>query len=158
MLVMSDRAIHTFDAKKGKLKFSLPFTELKGVSVSELFDGLCVLHTSGELKGDKGDMLFDTPHVIEFIAHLNRELILTKQKNPELPEIPVSIKKEITHMRVGGKESVIHFKTDNIAEKLGPYTVVPIDGRKSLLVVSPAMEDQSDFQSQVVTSSRMRSQ
>merc|ERR1712100_640682 len=79
MLVMSDRAIHTFDAKKGKLKFSLPFTELKGVSVSELFDGLCVLHTSGELKGDKGDMLFDTPHVIEFIVHLNRELVLTKQ-------------------------------------------------------------------------------
>lgn len=72
VVIVTDQALHVFASKKVKLKFRCPLSDLTGVSVSRSYDGIIVLHTKGEMKGDKGDMIFDTPHTIEFATYLVR--------------------------------------------------------------------------------------
>jgi myosin-1 len=156
MILLSNTTVHVFAPKKGKLKFSLPLAELRGVSVSRYYDGICVLHTSGTLKGDKGDMIFDTPHVIEFVTCLNRAINELRKKSADLPEIPINIEDEITHERVGGKSGVIHFKVDNYEKS--PYSAVPKNGQKSLLVTTPAINTTNEFKRAMSSSMRLRAQ
>jgi len=101
------------------LKFSLPLAELKGVSVSRYYDGMCVLHTSGTMKGDKGDMLFDTPHVIEFVTLLQRALSQCLSKE-DFAQFSINVEEEIAHSRVGGKPGLVTFKTAEVEGKT-PY-------------------------------------
>jgi len=156
MLLLSNTSLHVFSSKKGKLKLSLPLMELRSVTVSRHYDGICVLHTTASIKGDKGDMIFDTPHVIEFVTLLNRVLQELRKKNNDFRDVPIDIEDEISHDRASGKSGRILFRTAE-AEKT-PYSTVMSDGKKCLLITVPAMESASDFKRHVSDSCRLRTQ
>lgn len=156
MLLLSSTTLRVFASKTGKLKLELPLTELKGISVSRFFDGVCVLHTTGRVKGDKGDMIFDTPHVIEFVTMLNRVLETLRKKAPDFAQVPISIDEEIGLEKTNGKQGMIWFKTAE-AEK-SPYSCVKQNNLTGLLVTVPAMQNASDFKRHVSNSCRLRTQ
>mmetsp|Transcript_29945 Transcript_29945/g.78528 ORF Transcript_29945/g.78528 Transcript_29945/m.78528 type:complete len:1114 (+) Transcript_29945:74-3415(+) len=156
MILLTNTTIHVFASKKGKLKLSLPLRELKGISVSRAYDGICVLHTTGEVKGDKGDMIFDTPHVIEFVTMLMRVLGGLRRKFPDFPNVELGVENEIQHERAGGKTGTICFETA-VAEK-SPYSTVKKEGKPCLLVTVPEMANASDFKRHVSASVRMRTE
>jgi hypothetical protein len=156
MLLLSNTTLHVFSSKKGKLKFSLPLSELKAISVSRHYDGICVLHTTGTLKGDKGDMIFDTPHVIEFVTMLHRVIEALRKTLPEFQEVPISIGNEIEHDHSGGKTGLICFKTAE-PEKT-PYSTIKQDGKPCLLVTVPPMANAQDFKRHVSNSCRLRTE
>eukprot|EP00038_Savillea_parva_P008188 m.175302 g.175302 ORF g.175302 m.175302 type:complete len:1110 (+) comp13968_c0_seq1:47-3376(+) len=156
MLLLSNTSLHVFASKKGKLKLSLPLSELRGVTVSRHYDGICVLHTTGTIKGDKGDMIFDTPHVIEFVTMLNRVLESLRKDVADFPQVPIDIEDEISHDRSSGKSGCIVFRTADYDKT--PYSTVTQNGKKCLLVTVPAMENASDFKRHVSNSCRLRTE
>ncbi|EDQ90231.1 uncharacterized protein MONBRDRAFT_18623 [Monosiga brevicollis MX1] len=70
VIVVTNDALHVYGHPKLKLKMRIPLTSLSKLSVSTLYDGVIVLHTPSDDKKDRGDFIFDTPHVVEFATTL----------------------------------------------------------------------------------------
>lgn len=144
IIVLSNHSFHIFNLKL-KHKFSIELGKIKGVSISDSFDGIVVVHTPGEEKGDKGDFVFDTPHVFEFITYLARV-----QKDME---INISSTIEMNFPKKASKKVV--FKLGN--PEPSPYAIVKVDGQTCLQVTSKEIENTAAFSNNVRMSLRRRS-
>ena len=151
VLILSDEAIYVFSYPKIKLKFRLPLMNLQGITCSSLFDGFVSLQTPAEGKGDKGDMLFDTPHVYELVTFVMYQLKQVAKANPDMPAVAFAVQDTIEHTMKGGKIGTVSFATGEAA-----YLVVKVDGKKQLQVVAPVMETVSAFQKHTRASMRLR--
>jgi myosin-1 len=150
IVVLSDKKLHVLTSKL-KLKFSYPLTDIKAVSVSSLYDGVIVLHTPGIEKGDKGDFVFDTPHVIEFVTYLAWEF---KKLGADAPKI--SVEEKITFNILGGKTKDVTFKTGETAEGESPYKVVKVGKDPVLEITAPKVLNAQGFKNQVRSSMKLR--
>lgn len=151
VLILSDEAIYVFSYPKIKLKFRLPLINLQGITCSSLFDGFVSLQTPAEGKGDKGDMLFDTPHVYELVTFIMYQLKQVAKANPDVPAVAFAVQDTIEHTMKGGKVGTVSFATGEAA-----YLVIKVDGKKQLQVVAPVMETVSAFQKHTRASMRLR--
>jgi len=72
LLVATDAGIYIMNSKESKLKESLPYSAITGISVSSLSDGILVIHASPEVNGgkNKGDIIFSVDHVIEALTKM----------------------------------------------------------------------------------------
>ncbi|XP_067866002.1 unconventional myosin-Ic-like [Heterodontus francisci] len=98
LLVTSGSA---FIVEEAKLKQRIDYTNLNGISVSSLSDGLFVLHVPCEDNKQKGDVVLRSDHVIETLTKLAMEA--DKVNNININQ--GSIKFTIKH----GKEGIIDF-------------------------------------------------
>ncbi|KAF6729527.1 Unconventional myosin-Ih [Oryzias melastigma] len=67
-LILTQTAAYLIE--ESKVKQRLPYTSLKGISVSNLTDGIIVLHTSSEDPKQKGDLVIQCDHLYEFLTKL----------------------------------------------------------------------------------------
>uniref|UniRef100_A0A3B3CZV9 TH1 domain-containing protein n=1 Tax=Oryzias melastigma TaxID=30732 RepID=A0A3B3CZV9_ORYME len=100
-LILTQTAAYLIE--ESKVKQRLPYTSLKGISVSNLTDGIIVLHTSSEDPKQKGDLVIQCDHLYEFLTKLC--VIANKQNAVRI--VQGSIKIEIQ----AGKESAVNFST-----------------------------------------------
>ncbi|XP_078061020.1 unconventional myosin-Ic-like, partial [Mustelus asterias] len=98
LVVTADSA---FIVEEAKLKQKIDYTNLNGISVSSLSDGLFVLHVPCEDNKQKGDVVLRSDHVIETLTKLAMEA--DKVNNININQ--GSIKFTIKH----GKEGIIDF-------------------------------------------------
>ncbi|XP_041054335.1 unconventional myosin-Ic-like [Carcharodon carcharias] len=98
LLITADSA---FIVEEAKLKQKIDYTNLNGISVSSLSDGLFVLHVPCEDNKQKGDVVLRSDHVIETLTKLAMEA--DKVNNININQ--GSIKFTIRH----GKEGIIDF-------------------------------------------------
>ncbi|XP_076007246.1 unconventional myosin-Ih [Genypterus blacodes] len=107
--------------EEAKIREKVLYTSLKGISVSNLTDGIIVFHIlSADPKEKKGDMVIQCEHLFEFLTKLST--IANKQSTIKV--IQGSIKFEIQ----AGKESAVDFSTGHeplvYKAKNGHLTVV----------------------------------
>jgi len=143
IVVLSNTSLHIFTTKL-KHKFSQKLDVVKGLSVSDQYDGIVVVHTQGLEKDDKGDFVFDTPHVFEFLTYVARV-----QKGIEINictqilfNIPKKAPKQIL-FKVGEPDPT-------------PYSIVKIEGVGCLQVTCKAIESTAGFAKNVRQSLRRR--
>ena len=48
----------------------VPLVDLRSVETSTFYDGVVVIRTAASAPGDKGDHMFDAPHLVEFVSAL----------------------------------------------------------------------------------------
>jgi len=154
------------DAPKFKEKMALPLSELNMISMSDMSDGVIVISTpglkgEGGIKGDKGDFIFDTPHVIEFATYIIMSLSI--RPGPESPageqfhgirdnaSEKVTISSELTPMLKGQKPGKVLFA---VGEPL--YEIVKDGSGKALKVTAPETKTADAFAGRVRSSVRMR--
>ncbi|XP_072909096.1 LOW QUALITY PROTEIN: unconventional myosin-Ic-like [Hemitrygon akajei] len=87
--------------EEGKLKQTIDYSKLKGISVSSLSDGLFVLHVPCEDNRQKGDLVLRSDHVIETLTKLAIESDKVNSVNVNQGSIKFTIKQ--------GKEGIIDF-------------------------------------------------
>jgi len=162
IVVVSNESIRVFGFPKMKEKFALKFSDLQSISISKFSDGLIVISTPGLEKGDKGDFIFDTPHVIEFatyIIHTHRVKPAAPSPGGEtfhgvrMPEVAenLSILAEMEPTLKGGKVGKIVFD-----EGEAEYQVVKLDKVKALKIIAPKVDDAEGFTKRVRQSLRLR--
>jgi len=122
--IMTDKAIYTINDKDFKLKDKIPFPNIKGVSVSSLYDGFFVLHTKTELNSNKGDLILECKgYVVELITHL----AMTASKEDDFVTVEDAA---IVHTRHDGSQGTIQFQA-------GTPASVAKGKNKQLVVQSP---------------------
>ncbi|XP_038619759.1 unconventional myosin-Ih [Tachyglossus aculeatus] len=118
-LILTQRAAYVVEL--AKIKQKIEFSTLKGISTSNLNDGLFVLHVPSDDK-QKGDVILQCEYVFEAITKL---CILMKK------ESIVKVVQGSLHFRVGpGKEGTVFFSEGREAQvyraKNGQLTVVAV--------------------------------
>ncbi|KAK1893127.1 Unconventional myosin-Ih [Dissostichus eleginoides] len=98
-LVLTQTAAYVIE--EAKIKQRVLYTSLKDISVSNLTDGIIVLHITCEDPKQKGDLLMQCDHLFEFLTKLC--FIANKQNSVKV--VQGSIKIEIQ----AGKESAVDF-------------------------------------------------
>lgn len=151
MFILSDQAIYVFSYPKVKLKFRLPLDALRGITCSTLFDGFVLIQTPGEDKGDKGDMLFDTPHVYELVTYVMHQINQIAKSKPDFQRPEFAIQEQISHVMKAGKVGTVIF-----AAEPAEYRIVKVDGKKQLQICAPVMETTKAFQKATRASMRLR--
>ncbi|XP_078362990.1 unconventional myosin-Ic-like [Oculina patagonica] len=101
ILIVTEQALYILDDKNYKLKHRIANGSLTGISVSSKTDGVLVLHMPVEDKGDKGDLILTSSHVIETVVY-----ILTALNNNNLLKIEAG---EIKHNMAKDKTGTIAF-------------------------------------------------
>uniref|UniRef100_A0A3P9KWW6 Myosin IHa n=1 Tax=Oryzias latipes TaxID=8090 RepID=A0A3P9KWW6_ORYLA len=100
-LILTQTAAYLID--ESKVKQRLVYASLKGISVSNLTDGIIVLHISSEDPKQKGDLVIQCDHLYEFLT----KLCVIANKQSAVRIVQGSIKIEIQ----AGKESAVDFST-----------------------------------------------
>jgi myosin-1 len=123
ILTVSNAAVYLHDAKDMKLKHKILFNDLRGVTITNMGDGLLVLRTSPDNKQLKGDLIVNCPHVIEAVTKI---IDSASQNKSLLTIVPPG---EVQHSLNGGKHGVIEVRkseTDvsNFAKKNGHLIVM----------------------------------
>ncbi|PFX32989.1 Unconventional myosin-Ic [Stylophora pistillata] len=101
VLILTEQAIYILDDKTYKLKHRITNSSLTGISVSSKTDEVLVLHLPIEDKGDKGDLILTSTHVIETVVY-----ILNALNNNQLLKIETG---EIKHNMAKDKTGTISF-------------------------------------------------
>lgn len=101
ILILTEQAIYILDDKTYKLKHRITNSSLTGISVSSKTDGVIVLHLPIEDRGDKGDLILMSTHVIETVVY-----ILNALNNNQLLKIETG---EIKHNMAKDKTGTISF-------------------------------------------------
>ncbi|XP_074636310.1 unconventional myosin-Ic-like [Acropora palmata] len=96
ILVITDKAIYILEDKSYKLKHRVEFGSLTGISVSSKTDGMFVLHLPIEGKGDKGDIILASDHIIEAVVYILKTLNNNQLLKIETGEIKHNMAKEKT--------------------------------------------------------------
>ncbi|XP_029915963.1 unconventional myosin-Ih [Myripristis murdjan] len=100
-LILTQTAAYVVE--EAKIKQRVLYTSLKGISVSNLSDGIIVFHITCEDPKQKGDLVMQCDHLFEFLTKLSA--IANKQN--AIKVVQGSIKIEIQ----AGKESAVDFTT-----------------------------------------------
>ncbi|XP_040897937.1 unconventional myosin-Ih [Toxotes jaculatrix] len=100
-LILTQTAAYVVE--EAKIKQRVLYTSLKGISVSNLTDGMIVFHITCEDPKQKGDLVMQCDHLFEFITKLS--VIANKQNAVKV--VQGSIKIEIQ----AGKEGAVDFST-----------------------------------------------
>ncbi|EDQ89910.1 uncharacterized protein MONBRDRAFT_16848 [Monosiga brevicollis MX1] len=129
-IIVTNKALYVLYPDTFKVNTRIEFTDLLGISVSRLFDGIFVLHTNHEADRDKGDWIFHTPYVIEAVM----QIALASRKVHV-----IKILDTIRHKRRNGTEGEIIFKT-------GPETMFMKNKEKQLEVICPALPVPQHYQ------------
>jgi hypothetical protein len=170
-VILSQTHIRVFEAdKKNKCpqKFVLPLGDMVGIQISEFSDGVIIISTPGtkvakeeKLKGDKGDMIFDTPHVIEFATYILHTLCVKPGPQSPLGEQSLNITSAVSEkLKIAKTLAPIlkDGKPGKILFAVGEpeYSVVKDEGKKALLVTAPETKDTAGFMRSVRSSLRLR--
>ncbi|XP_058491281.1 unconventional myosin-Ih [Solea solea] len=122
-LVLTETAAYVID--EAKITQRVLYTVLKGISVSNLTDGMIVFHVTCEDPKQKGDLVMQCDHLYEFLT----KLCVIANKQNAIKVVQGSIKIEIQP----GKESVVDFTTGQepmvYKAKNGHLTVVATRAR-----------------------------
>ncbi|XP_030272670.1 unconventional myosin-Ih [Sparus aurata] len=100
-LVLTQTAAYVIE--EAKIKQRVLYTSLKGISVSNLTDGIIVFHITCEDPKQKGDLVMQCDHLFEFLT----KLCVIANKQNAVKVVQGSIKIEIQ----AGKESAVDFST-----------------------------------------------
>uniref|UniRef100_A0A3Q2PI52 TH1 domain-containing protein n=1 Tax=Fundulus heteroclitus TaxID=8078 RepID=A0A3Q2PI52_FUNHE len=100
-LILTQTAAYVLEEAKVKQRVS--YTALKGISVSNLSDGIVVLHVTREDPKQKGDLVIQCDHLYELLTKLS----IVANKQNVINVVQGSIKFEIQ----SGKESAVDFST-----------------------------------------------
>ncbi|XP_022054009.2 unconventional myosin-Ih [Acanthochromis polyacanthus] len=100
-LILTQTAAYVIE--EAKIKQRVLYTSLKGISVSNLTDGIIVFHIACEDPKQKGDLVMQCDHLFEFLTKLS---VIAKKQNA-IQVVKGSIKIEIQ----AGKESAVDFTT-----------------------------------------------
>ncbi|KAK1806296.1 hypothetical protein P4O66_000171 [Electrophorus voltai] len=100
-LLLTQAAVHL--AEEAKLKQSISYAALKGVSVSNLGDTFMIFHVACDGPKQKGGVVLQCDHLYEVLTKLS----LLANKQNAIKVLQGSIKFEIH----GGKENVVDFST-----------------------------------------------
>ena len=163
-VLLTNKRILVLSAK-GKVKFLLPLADMTHLTVSPMSDGMVVISTPGEVKGDKGDFIFDTPHVIEFVSYIAHTMNVKKGVEspsgerfhgitPGTIAQKIKIEKRMTPTLRSKKIGLITF-----AHGENSYDIVkdPSSGNgKALVVTAPKVTDAQEFVMQVRGSLRLK--
>jgi len=170
IVILTQTHIRVFgDAPKYKEKIGLPLADMVGIQVSTLSDGCIVISTPGnfgkkkdeQLKGDKGDFIFDTPHVIEFATYIIHTLCVkpgppSPNDERSLGVFPTCAEKltvasPLTPTLKGGKPGKILFASGEAG-----YEIVKDEGKKVLQITAPETHTTEAFAGRVRSSLRLR--
>ncbi|KAF3850864.1 hypothetical protein F7725_012636 [Dissostichus mawsoni] len=121
-LVLTQTAAYVIE--EAKIKQRVLYTSLKDISVSNLTDGIIVLHITCEDPKQKGDLLMQCDHLFEFLT----KLCFIAHKQNSVKVVQGSIKIEIQ----AGKESAVDFS-------LGQEPMVFKAKNGHLMVVRPVL-------------------
>ncbi|TKS78769.1 Unconventional myosin-Ih [Collichthys lucidus] len=100
-LILTQTAAYLIE--EAKIKQRVLYTSLKGISVSNLSDGIIVFHITCEDPKQKGDLVMQCDHFYEFLT----KLCVIANKQNAVKVVQGSIKIEIQ----AGKESAVDFTT-----------------------------------------------
>ncbi|XP_014883090.1 unconventional myosin-Ih [Poecilia latipinna] len=100
-LILTKTAAHLVE--EAKIKRRVSYSSLKGISVSNLSDGIIVIHITCEDPKQKGDLIIQCDHLYEFLTKLS----IIANKQDAIKVVQGSIKLEIQ----SGKESAVDFTT-----------------------------------------------
>ncbi|KAM8760807.1 LOW QUALITY PROTEIN: unconventional myosin-Ih [Acanthopagrus schlegelii] len=100
-LILTQTAAYVVE--EAKIKQRVLYTSLKGISVSNLTDGIIVFHITCEDPKQKGDLVMQCDHLFEFLT----KLCVIANKQNAVKVVQGSIKIEIQ----AGKESAVDFST-----------------------------------------------
>ncbi|XP_036952953.1 unconventional myosin-Ih [Acanthopagrus latus] len=100
-LILTQTAAYVVE--DAKIKQRVLYTSLKGISVSNLTDGIIVFHITCEDPKQKGDLVMQCDHLFEFLT----KLCVIANKQNAVKVVQGSIKIEIQ----AGKESAVDFST-----------------------------------------------
>ncbi|XP_035513802.1 unconventional myosin-Ih [Morone saxatilis] len=100
-LILTQTAAYVIE--EAKIKQRVLYTSLKGISVSNLTDGIIVFHITCEDPKQKGDLVMQCDHLFEFLT----KLCVIANKQNAVKVVQGSIKIEIQ----AGKESAVDFTT-----------------------------------------------
>ncbi|XP_078729941.1 unconventional myosin-Ic [Lampetra fluviatilis] len=100
-LLLSDQVVYV--AEEGKLKQSIDYSQLAGISVSSLSDGLFVLHVPCEDNKQKGDVVLQSDYIIETLTKL--AMIAKKSDNINITQGSIKFSSG------PGKEGTIEFSS-----------------------------------------------
>ncbi|XP_043968805.1 unconventional myosin-Ih isoform X1 [Gambusia affinis] len=89
--------------EEAKIKQRVSYNSLKGISVSNLSDGIIVIHITCEEPKQKGDLIIQCEHLYEFLTKLS--IIANKQDAIKVVQGSITIKIQ------SGKESAVDFTT-----------------------------------------------
>ncbi|EGD72824.1 MYO1C protein [Salpingoeca rosetta] len=70
VLVVTTSSVFILYPESLKLNVQLNFAHILGISVSNKYDGVFVLHTAPDTPHNKGDWIFHTPYVIEAVTQI----------------------------------------------------------------------------------------
>uniref|UniRef100_A0A3P9QHQ9 Myosin IH n=1 Tax=Poecilia reticulata TaxID=8081 RepID=A0A3P9QHQ9_POERE len=98
-LILTKTAAHLVE--EAKIKQRVSYNSLKGISVSNLSDGIIVIHITCENPKQKGDLIIQCDHLYEFLTKLS----IIANKQDAINVVQGSIKIEIQ----SGKESAVDF-------------------------------------------------
>ncbi|KAI1901001.1 hypothetical protein AGOR_G00055640 [Albula goreensis] len=90
-------------AEEAKIKQRVPYSAIKGVSVSNLGDSIMILHVSSEESKQKGDLVLECEHLFEALTKLS----IVGNKQGVIKVVQGSIKFDIQ----SGKEGFVDFAT-----------------------------------------------
>lgn len=141
-----------------------------GIKVSDGSDGCIVISTPGnvgkkkeeKLKGDKGDFIFDTPHVIEFATYIIHTLCVKPGAPSPLGEQSLGVVSKQCNEKItvaspleptlkGGKLGKIMFANGEAA-----YEIVKDGKQKVLKITAPETHSTEAFAGRVRSSLRLR--
>nr|KAF6466538.1 myosin IH [Rousettus aegyptiacus] len=122
-LILTQKAAYVVEL--AKIKQKIEYSTLKGVSTSNLSDGLLVIHVSPEANRQKGDAVLQCDHVFETVTKL---VMLVKKEN-----IVNVVQGSLQFYISPGKEGTIVFNT-------GPEEQIYKDKDGQLTVVSVRMK------------------
>jgi len=123
ILTLSNAALYLHDGKDYKLKHKIPLTDLTGLTITNMGDGLLVLRIPPEIKQAKGDLIINCPNVIEVVTKI---IDAASQNKSLLNIVPPG---EIQHGMNGGKKQGI------IEVKKSDSEMMEITKRKGHLIV-----------------------
>ncbi|CAL8120285.1 unnamed protein product [Orchesella dallaii] len=123
ILTLSNGALYLHDAKDLKQKHKILLTDLTGITITNMGDGLLVFRIPPELKQQKGDLIVNCPHVIEAVTKI---IDAASQNKSLLNIVPPG---EIQHGMNGGKKQGI------IEVKKSDSELMEITKRKGHLIV-----------------------
>ena len=69
-LLAHHQACYLLDAGTFKLKEHFKYTDIRGITVSHLADGVVVVRLPAEGSDGRGDLILQTDHVVEFVIKL----------------------------------------------------------------------------------------
>ncbi|ESP02895.1 hypothetical protein LOTGIDRAFT_212414 [Lottia gigantea] len=92
LIVMSTQALLVFEPKNMTLKYRIPLGEVEKMSLSPYSDKLLIFHlqkhdSNGDVLSKKGDFIFCSDHVIEFVA---KAYLVVQNHTGKPPEVQIS--------------------------------------------------------------------